>query len=182
MLNINKIHVLRFRIFFILPILFFSTAHAAETYRPLSQEDIRSVEASSFLNVGNPTAWRPENLVDKRPECPWVPDRNKPFNGEWIRVNFKKRFVISKIGIVIGHAASALNFRNDGRPKKVTLVFSNGFAKDIDLDDTMEMQYFTLDNIKSKYIKLILQEKYEGLTLSDVCVGELEITVKENKK
>ncbi len=157
---------------------------------------IRSTGASSELAPGGGYTYSAENISDNNPATSWVEGVQGNGIGEWVGLNIEQwlnksegYYRIEKIGIINGFAENETLYYSNNRVKTIRLVFSSledvSFISQsiiIELDDTMEMQYYYFDEpVISRGFKIIIEDVYPGSSWDDTCIAEFQVFPKSEE-
>ncbi len=161
----------------------------------------RRAEASSELtSTGNSYDYAADNIYDNNPATSWVESAPGNGIGEYVELfltygnkAWYDLHKIDKIGIINGFAENEQLFYSNNRVKTIRLEFDsyqyvNSQLDDsvyqsiinesiiIELEDTMEMQYYFFDEpIIAKSIKIIIEDVYAGSKWDDTCIAEFQV-------
>jgi hypothetical protein len=154
---------------------------------------LRDASASSWLNAGD-YQYHAKQAVDDSVDTAWAEGAPGSGIGEYIKVTFNNKNLvdrepdagntakiipytkkIAEIRILPGYVKRSDLLQKYGRPKKVTMSFSDGTQKQITLADEPVMQYFTLDKpVIAKWAKLRIDDVYAGKVSKDTYISEIE--------
>jgi hypothetical protein len=82
---------------------------------------------------------------------------------------------LDRLGITSGASEAPEDFATQPRPERIRLLFSDGRAKEITLQDTAEFQTFTIDARQATEIRLQIVSIYPGTGGSQVAIAEIEL-------
>jgi hypothetical protein len=155
-------------------------------------------EATSCL-VSKKYDYSPDKAGDGDPATAWVEGKGDDGIGESITVTFAPTmaggkiqgyYYVSKIGVINGLAANDELFEKNNRVKRARLEYVRSGQESghedvitkqvVDLRDTREMQYITLEKpVPMSSLKFTILDVYRGTRFRDTCVSEIKIfTVK----
>lgn len=93
--------------------------------------------------------------------------------GEWLLLEFPSTKTVKKLSILNGFLP---DFYNNARIKNLKLIFSDGKTRSIELSDGVRnLQDIPLDNIKTSYIKLVVEAIYPGQQYNAAGINEVKI-------
>lgn len=157
---------------------------AGEKKTPGSSLGLRDIvsnsSASSIYSGDNLGKHAPENLYDGRLDTNWT--ENAPGNGvgEYVTFDFRGTYAVNKLRIYIGSHYNEGVYKQNCRPKAITLTFSDGSTEFIRLEDTYEEQIINFDQFYyTDSIKLTIEEVYTGTTYLDTVIAELDFVAYE---
>ena len=135
---------------------------------------VSGVYASSVYSGDDLGVHRPENLYDGRLDTNWT--ENAPGNGvgEYVVFYLDSVYAVNKLRICIGSHFNEWVYKENCRPKALTLTFSDGSTQYIRLEDTYDEQIITFDRFYyTDYIKITIEEVYTGTKYLDTVIAEL---------
>lgn len=136
---------------------------------------IKSSQASSVY-AGDNLGWHgPENMYDNLDNTNWTENAEGYGIGESVTFYFKDTYALKEFRIKIGSHYSQAAYKENGRPKIITLTFSDGSSCEIYLKDTYNEQVATLDRYYyTDYVILTIDDVYSGTRYPDTIIAELD--------
>ncbi len=117
-------------------------------------------------------------LADSSYTTFWQINDLKPAVKPSAKITLPAKQTIDQIGIIPGNSNNQVDFKNNGRPKEIRLIFDNNTSEKFVLSDTLKMQYFSLSKpVSTQQIEFIIDSYYKGKPIKNkynVCVTELE--------
>ena len=95
--------------------------------------------------------------------------------GEWIKVDFRGKRSVSRIGIVIGDAYDSASFRLASRPATLRVNFSDGSSQTWNLNDSPEWQFLDVGGKSISWAKFTIEEASLGKRYNDTSIGEIRV-------
>jgi hypothetical protein len=136
--------------------------------------------ASSSLK-GTPTAsFQPTNLVDADLTTAWIEGAKGPGLGEWVRFEFTKPTLISRIEIANGYQKDQARFETNPRVRLVNIEFSSGATYLVELKDTKDLQYIIPAGEATEWIKFVIVSVYPGVQSEDTALSEIHLFEKSD--
>jgi hypothetical protein len=133
-----------------------------ETFLPEWPRDhVVKAEASSQLKLGE--FEYPPDAAFKGVAWAWAEGVTGSGTGQWVKATFAGERSISEVRILPGYAKSPALFAKYNRPKTLTLEFSDGTKKTLQLADEPSLQKFPV-NAKASWAKVTIGEVYRGTT------------------
>lgn len=124
---------------------------------------VTSAQASSQYPAEGRVKYDPGQAIDHNNKTAWFPQRTSRANkGEWIKLDLQQLSDIKEIKIINGWIESLRNWQHNSRVKTATITTSSGFSQQITLEDTRKVQRFTINAPESDWIKLTIDEIYQG--------------------
>lgn len=119
------------------------------------------------------------NVLDGSLTTAWVEGVSGPGVGEWIRLDFDLEVPLSRARITPGYFKSAKAWAHNNRVASATLHFSDGSSRSISFADQMEAQSFELGGIKTRWVRMTIENIYGGTVDSeDTPISEIAFDVK----
>jgi hypothetical protein len=149
---------------------------------PVDEPDAQGAKASSTSKrqVGTGDAAYPEfdarGAIDGGITYSWAEGAAGDGVGEWIRIPLGGERRVRELRIVTGNQRDPATFRQYGRPKELTLEFSDGAGgtgSTIRLRDVPWLQRFPVKTTASS-AKLTIQSAYPGSRYEDTAISEVE--------
>lgn len=145
---------------------------------------LAEVSASSFYPPDRGGSYEPSAAVDGRVDTPWVEGASGAGRGAWLMLSFKRPVQVTAVTIDPGYDRSSHLFYANNRLKRAVLVFSSGEQVQIDLADRTGMQTISLARapggpITTTFVKLVIEDVYQGRLYDDTCVGEIQVWGRE---
>lgn len=135
---------------------------------------VKSVSASSELAPqrdaqGRGYTYSPRNAMDGNPDTAWVEGVGNS-SGQWWQASFRQPVLLRAVSLVVEYKGK----KND-RLKRVRLMFSNGLASDLVLQDTPARQRFQFNQPQTAdWVRLEIQAVYPGTRFTDTPLAEVE--------
>ena len=141
---------------------------------------LATVSASSFLRTDRWGQYQPWMATDGALGTAWAEGVAGSGVGEWIELRFPGTVEVHSVGIDIGYDKNADIFFKNNRIKKVTLIFSTGEQIELGFVDRQGMQTIPLvrapgPNIKTTFVKVVIEEVFPGWKYNDTCLAEIEV-------
>jgi tetratricopeptide (TPR) repeat protein len=118
------------------------------------------------------------NLFDKRPAIAWVPINAQ---NALINIQLYVEYKVDGVEITNGYAKSESLFKKNSRVKTLSLIFSDGSERRINLKDTMTPQYVAIDK-NTKLLRFQVVDVYKGEQYQDLCISELRVDIKQSRR
>ncbi len=134
-----------------------------------------SVFASSVLSAEDENNYEPANVVDKKDDTCWKEGVAGYGLGEWIEIDFKKKKIVKRLGIINGDNKDAEHFFGNNRIKRSIIEFSDGSHRLINLEDTRQMQYINIIPKSTSSVRLYIDRVYKGDKWNDTAISEIKI-------
>ncbi len=128
----------------------------------------------SSAKLEGPRLYSSKNFIDDDPATTWVPVGKNSQIGQWAELSFDDPVQIKSLTLINGYAKNNVTFKNNNRIKTATLKFSDGSKIKITLKDNMKPQKIRV-NRKSRVVRLIINEVYEGIKYDDTCLSGLDV-------
>lgn len=133
--------------------------------------------ASSVYSGDNLGRHAPDKMYDGKLNTNWTEDASGNGVGEYVVFNFDDTYAVNKFSIYIGSHYNEAVYRQNCRPKAITLTFSDGSTELVRLNDSYDEQVITLKQYYyTEYIKLTIEEVYTGTKYLDTVIAELDFT------
>lgn len=139
-----------------------------------------AVSASSSLKATSTNNYRPTNLLDGDLATAWNEGAEGPGLGEWVRFEFSRQIVLSRIEIANGYQKDDDRFRGNPRVRSLEVAYSNGTTQLITLVDTEEFQSITPTRQPVEWVKLTIVSVYPGDEWDDTALSEVRIYARPN--
>ena len=138
------------------------------------------VSASSMLPAGRGGTYHPYAAIDGLPETAWAEGVAGPGLREWVLLTFPGTIEVHSVGLDGGLDRDADVFSANNRIKQVTLEFSSGETLSVPFQDVRGIQNIPLvralgSNIKTDWIKIVIEDVFEGTRYDDTCLSEIEV-------
>ena len=145
--------------------------------KPVSQKLTPcSVFASSIAyDKVYPSGYQASFAIDGQLSTAWVEGSSGAGIGEWIQVDFRYPFTLTKIGIFPGYGRDRYRFYKNNRLQRARLLFSNNQSLTVWFGDLFGMAYFTLPSINSSFVRVVIEDVYPGWKYNDTCIAEIEV-------
>lgn len=139
---------------------------------------VSSSSASSVYSGDNLGKHVPENMYDGKLDTNWTEDASGNGVGEYVVFYFDDTYAVYKLRIYIGSHYSAGAYKQNCRPKAITLTFSDGSTEFIRLEDSYDEQIITFNQYYyTDSIKITIEEVYTGTKYPDTVIAELDFVV-----
>jgi hypothetical protein len=166
---------------------------------------VQKAVASSELPAEDGFSYGADLVLDKNPATAWTEGADGSGISESITLLLTSPYAsyelggyyIDSIGIIAGYAKNADVHRKNNRVKKLLLTYLspaigqsdpyfydpdlytwNQMEQEVELEDTMEMQYITLgEPVFAGALRFTIVEVYRGSVWDDTCISEIEVLV-----
>lgn len=121
--------------------------------------------ASSTFNDTNPEEvyFGAENLLDGDPNMTWATNNPKGPIGEWVQIDLHDApHDLYEIAIYPGYGTYE-SFMMADHLKAATLFFSDGNSQKVAFEEEPRMHYFDLNASQTRFVKIRIDEVYQGL-------------------
>lgn len=151
---------------------------------PASSVGLRDIvvssSASSVYSGDNLGRHAPEKLYDGKLDTNWTEDSSGNGVGEFVVFDFDDTYAVNKLRIYIGSHYNEGVYKQNCRPKAITLSFSDGSTEFIHLEDSYDEQVITFKHFYyTDSIKLTIEEVYTGTKYLDAVIAELDFVAYE---
>lgn len=134
---------------------------------------VRTVTASSIYD-GDTRTHEPSNLIDNDLETNWAEGAKGYGIGESLAFQFNKTYALKAITLYNGNQRSESLFKKNGRIKKMTISFPNGYEVSYDLPDLMDPCIIPFDPMFiTGSLVITIDSVYEGNTYEDTVISEI---------
>jgi hypothetical protein len=114
-------------------------------------------------------------LYDGKLQTNWTENASGNGVGEYVYFDFIDTYAVKQFYIYNGSHYNEGVYKQNCRPKTITLTFSDGSSERILLQDTYEEQVFTLSRYYyTDSVKLTIDEVYTGTKYLDTIIAELD--------
>lgn len=138
---------------------------------------VSSASASSVYSGDSLGIHGPENLYDGKLKTNWTEDVSGTGIGENVTIYFNGTYAVKNMRIYVGSHFNQTVYWQNGRPKAITLTFSDGSSTYITLQDTYNEQEIVLDQYYyTDRVTLTIEEVYAGSVYLDTIIAELDFT------
>ncbi len=144
------------------------------------------VTSSGYL-TGKNEDYRDDFMIDHDPFTWWTPNPNRDGQGAWIELQFDQEIPMEGFEIWGGshnpeYPKYGDIYKLNNRVKKGVCEFSDGTSLNFELKDVDNWQWVKFDTtIKTKSIRLKINEVYKGEKWEDLCIAEfLALTSDKN--
>lgn len=147
----------------------------ADNAPPVTMGGVTSIEASSYLSEPKLNLYHvPGRVVDGDLSTAWVEGIDGHGIGESITFRFDRTYLISGMRVNAGYQKSAELYEKNDRPAAVTLSFSDGTERTVQLQDVNSLQDipFTLP-VETQSVRLTIVSVYPGSTFEDTVFSEI---------
>lgn len=139
--------------------------------------------ASSSLPDDKKRGWiyGPENVVDGDRETCWSEGKDGDGVGEWIKLSFPEKVVVTRIGVIPGYDRIYRDdvgdrFYKNNRVRELRIEFSDGTTQSLRFKDSRDMQFFDLPEKETRYLRLTVAGVYTaGAKWADCCISEIRV-------
>jgi len=149
-------------------------------------EDITSeakVLASSSLPDDKNHGWTygPASAVDGDKETCWSEGDDGDGVGEWIKLSFPEKVVVTRIGVIPGYDRIFRDdvgdrFYKNNRVRELRVEFSDGTTQSLRFKDSREMQFFVVPEKETRYLRFTVAGVYtDGAKWADCCISEITV-------
>lgn len=136
------------------------------------------VTGSSTMKSANKINYFPENVNDEQLNTWWSPESGENLNS-WIKIEFNE--VKSVHFVEIHNGAHYPNYPKYGdlyfknnRITSAKLLFSDGTSEVINLNEIDEIQKISIEERKTKFIKLVPVSYKDGSEWLDICISNFK--------
>ncbi|OFW57520.1 MAG: hypothetical protein A2133_01995 [Actinobacteria bacterium RBG_16_64_13] len=151
-----------------------SSSLATGVIRPTSSN------ASSTLDATSTNSYRVTNLVDGDLATAWNEGAEGAGLGEWVRFEFSRQMVLTRIEIANGYQKDDERFLGNPRVRSLKVEYSNGTTQLVDLLDTKQFQAITPTGQPVEWVKLIIVSVYAGDEWEDTALSEVRVYARPN--
>ena len=151
----------------------------ADIFWPPDYNDHSYVDptSSSHLEPSRVGDYEAGNLVDGSVHTAWSEGVQGDGIGQWIQFDFSPDFIVDKIGIRNGYQKKN-RYRQNGRVKEATIVYSDHTTQKIYLKDTKAVQYINCKPIPTRFIRIVIDDVFRGTKWRDTCISEIDLYLK----
>ena len=107
-------------------------------------------------------SYAPENALDNSLQTAWIEGVPGPGKGEWIRCDFDREVKLNRIVMTPGYFKTAALWKQNNRLASATIFFSDGTSRNFTFPDLMQMQTLDVGGIRTRYIRLVIDDFYPG--------------------
>ncbi|HZD60996.1 MAG TPA: discoidin domain-containing protein [Anaerolineae bacterium] len=136
-----------------------------------NKKSVHKVAASS-AHVEDKKKFIADYAVDEDAITAW--GVGGPGKKEWLTASFGKKKWVREFRIIPGYGKLEGMYKYFNRPRDVILRFSDGSSQRFELKDMLEMQYFPVKPVQTKYVKLEIESVYKGIYPDVTYVSEVE--------
>lgn len=141
---------------------------------------VSSSSASSVYSGDNLGRHAPEKLYDGKLDTNWTEDSSGNGVGEFVVFDFDDTYAVNKLRIYIGSHYNEGVYKQNCRPKAITITFSDGSTEFVRLEDSYDEQVITFKQFYyTDSIKLTIEEVYTGTKYLDAVIAELDFVAYE---
>jgi hypothetical protein len=151
------------------PALTTTTAEPPVLVRP------KATVSSSALKGTSLAGFQATNLVDGDFSTAWIEGAKGNGLAEWVRFEFSKPTLLSRIEIANGYQKDAARFRTCPRVKLVNIEFSSGATYLVELQDTQDLQFIVPAGEAIEWIKLVIVSVYPGVENEETALSEVRL-------
>lgn len=140
-----------------------ATENTTEAGEPKLIENPVSQATASSTYHRDTKSHNVRNLLDDDPNTNWCEGASGFGEGEYILFEFKDTYLLCSVRIRGGNRASEMLFYANGRPKDVTLTYSDGTSESFRLEDQMKSQLLAMSTpVETSSLKITIDSVYEG--------------------
>lgn len=126
-----------------------------------------TASASSTRNAAGDLTYLPNNMIDGNLATAWVEGVAGSGVGEWIRFDFDREVELLRLRIAPGYFKSSHSWTHNNRLAAVTIFLSDGSTRNWYLGDRMEQQDFGVGGVKTRWVRMTIDQIYPGARDSD---------------
>ena len=112
-------------------------------------------------------SYEARNVLDGNWRTGWVEGGSGAGLGEWIQCDFDREATLQRIIVTPGYFKSAKLWAENNRLSAATFYFSDGSSRKFHFPDRMEAQKLEVGNVKTTWVKMVLDEIYLGSVYPD---------------
>ena len=136
-----------------------------------------SSHAASYRgeNTGDYYSYEPSQALDGDLDTAWVEGVKGPGISEYIQCDFGREVTLRKVTITPGYFKSTDIWQRNNRLAQATLSFSNKTSREVGFDDAMEQQSVDTGGVKTRWVRLTINDIYPGNRPegSDTAISEI---------
>lgn len=142
----------------------------------LSLRDVISRSRASSVYSGDDLGVHGSNkLYDGKLGTNWTEGAVGEGLEEHVTFYLDDTYAVKTMRIYIGSHFNRETYGHNGRPKVITLTFSDGTSERITLKDSYEEQIITLEKYHyTDYVKITIKEVYSGTLFDDTIIAEVD--------
>lgn len=156
-----------------------SDNNSAEQTEQLAEKNSVTYEYSATSTLEDTSGvgfdYAPSQVGDKDFSTAWIEGKLGTGIDEEIVVAMSEEKEISHFGIVPGFARDEQIFKENNRPKKIEVMFSDESTIEADLEDAYGMQFVEFEPRKTNSITIRIKEVYRGTKYNDTAIAEIDI-------
>lgn len=134
---------------------------------------IAAVTAKSSYSSGD-VSYPADNVKDGKGATPWFEGDSGSGVGSWIEVDLGGTKTVTRLQVLAGDWSSGAGWTRANRPKEVEVKWSDETTTIWTLDDSYQMQTFTLPSPKATAkIRLKVNAIYSGSAFPDTAISEI---------
>lgn len=115
------------------------------------------------------------NAIDGLRNTSWAAADGNDGVGQVLTLQLAAPTDVARVGVTSGASEAPEDFAIQPRPERIRLLFSDGSAKEITLEDTAEFQTFTIDARQTTEVRLQVVSIYPGTGGSQMAIAEIEL-------
>lgn len=135
----------------------------------------QAATSSSALKPTSRSDFRAPNLLDENLATAWNEGAPGPGIGEWVRFDFERPAVLTRIEIANGFQKDEERFQGCIRVRSLKLEYSNGSVQLVDLLDTMDVQAVMARSEPTAWLKMTITAIYPDYTWDDAAMSEVRV-------
>lgn len=143
----------------------------------VSMDNVSNVTATSYLKEPQyGFVHSPSNVIDESLSNAWV--ENAPGQGveESITLYLDGTYKVSGFTINAGYQKSSSTFKNNSRPDKLLVTFSDGSSVDVFLEDVNSQQKVTFSSaVETSSVTFTIMSVYPGSKYQDTAISEISL-------
>jgi hypothetical protein len=133
-----------------------------------------SMAASSTRVPMKAFTYGPSHVTDRDMQTAWIEGVPGPGYGEWLRSDFDREVKLNQIVFTPGYFKNASIWKQNNRLAAATFQFSDGSSRRFTFPDRMQEQRLDLGGIRTKSVRLVIDEIYPGSVDSeDTAISEM---------
>lgn len=143
----------------------------------VSMENVSSVTATSYLKEPQyGFEHSPSNVIDASLSNAWVENASGQGEGESITLHLDGTYKLSGFTINAGYQKSSSTFKNNSRPNRMLVTFSDGSSEDVFLEDVNSQQRVTFSSaVETSSVTFTIVSVYPGDKYQDTAISEISL-------
>jgi hypothetical protein len=135
----------------------------------------KATVSSSALKGTSTASFQATNLVDNDLSTAWIEGAKGTGLGEWVRFEFTKPTLLSRIEIFNGYQKDSARFETNPRVKLLNIEFSSGATLLVQLADTQDLQFIGPPGEAVEWVKLVIVSVYPGVESDETALSEVRL-------